>query len=276
MQKLRRLIQIAAIALSNGYIKGFMGNGLYQGPLKQLCLPGLNCYSCPGALGSCPIGALQAVISSRSFNFSFYVVGFLIAVGSLGGRLTCGFLCPFGFIQDLLYKIKCKKIKKPRFDTQLDFIRYGVLVIFVVLLPIVAVNFIGQGDPWFCKYLCPSGTLMAAIPQLIINHGLFSAAGWLFAIKAGILAALLLLSIKIYRPFCRYLCPLGAIYGLLNPVSLYRLKHLESSCTHCEGCKQACPMGLDPAATPNSPKCVRCGTCTKACKQKALLPTFGR
>jgi len=268
-------IQIAFTALTNGYIKGFMGKGLYQGPLKQICLPGLNCYSCPGALGACPIGALQAVISSRQFDFSFYAVGFLIAVGALGGRLACGFLCPFGLAQDLLYKMKLKKVKTPHFEKGPDILRYLVLLFLVVLLPLFAVNIVGQGDPWFCKYLCPSGTLMAAIPQLVINPSLFSAAGALFILKAVLLLAIIFLSIRIYRPFCRYLCPLGAIYGLFNPIALYHFNHIESACTHCGLCKEACPMGLDPACTPNSLKCVRCGACTRACKEKALLPAFG-
>lgn len=275
MKNPRLTIQIAFTALSNGYMKGFMGKGLYQGPLKQICLPGLNCYSCPGALGACPIGALQAVISSRQFDFSFYVVGFLIAVGALGGRLACGFLCPFGLVQDLLFKIKLKKFKTPPFEKQLDWLRYIVLLVLVLLLPTLAVNFIGQGDPWFCKYLCPSGTLMAAIPQLLINPALFSATGALFILKMGILLIILFLSIKIYRPFCRYLCPLGAIYGLFNPIALYHFNHVESACTACGACKNTCPMELDPAKTPNSPKCIRCGACTRACKEKALLPAFG-
>ncbi len=275
MKKFRLAVQIAFTALSNGYLKGFMGKGLYQGPLKQVCLPGLNCYSCPGALGACPIGSLQAVISSRQFDFSFYIVGFFMAAGALGGRLTCGFLCPFGLLQDLLYRVPLKKPMPLKLSRYWDLLRYGVLVLVVMILPVFAVNIIGQGDPWFCKVLCPSGTVMAALPQLLVNPELFSAVGGLFWFKLTTLITLLLLSLKIYRPFCRYLCPLGAIYGLFNPIALYHFKFIESACTHCGACAAACPMGLDPAKTPNSPKCVRCGDCTGACKQKALLPAFG-
>ena len=108
-------MQAAWALLTNGYLAGFLDGKIYQGPWKKLCVPGLNCYSCPGALGSCPIGALQAVLSSRNFQFAYYVVGFLLLIGALLGRFVCGFLCPFGWIQDLLHKIpfprKCKTFR---------------------------------------------------------------------------------------------------------------------------------------------------------------------
>ena len=264
----RHAVQLAFTALSNGYVKGFLGEGLYKGELKRLCLPGLNCHACPGALGACPIGALQAVISSRSFDVSFYVLGFLLIVGALAGRLVCGFLCPFGLVQDLLHRIPGKKIKRPPY--YLDILRYLVLFVPVLLLPAVAVNFIGQGEPWFCKWLCPSGTLMGGIPQLMINPGVLDAAGGIFVLKLGILLFILVLSIFVYRPFCRFLCPLGAIYGLFNRVSLYRYRLDASKCTGCKRCEAACKMNLRPTVQPNDSRCIRCGVCLSVCPEGAL------
>ena len=117
--------------------------------MKKFCVPGLNCYSCPGALGSCPIGSLQAVIAGRSFDFSFYVAGFLIMVGAVCGRFVCGWLCPFGLLQDLLHKIPVPlKLRKLPGDKWLKYLRYVVLVLFVVLLPLLVVDIVGQGKPW--------------------------------------------------------------------------------------------------------------------------------
>ncbi len=110
---LRLWVQICFTALTNGYATGFAKGKIYTGPGKKFCLPGLNCYSCPGALGSCPIDSLQAVLGDRNYNFAFYVIGFLILVGALAGRFVCGWLCPFGLVQNLLYKIPFpKKLKK--------------------------------------------------------------------------------------------------------------------------------------------------------------------
>lgn len=270
----RLMIQIAYAALSNGYIAGFAKGKIYQGPMKQVCLPGLNCYSCPGALGACPIGSLQSVLASRDYSFSFYVIGFLMAVGALCGRLVCGFLCPFGLVQDLLHKIplpRRMKIRRIPGEKAIGYLRYIILLVFVILLPSLAVNIIGQGDPWFCKYICPSGTLMGGIPLVVIGEGFREAAGALFDWKLLLLIFFALFSIVYYRPFCRFICPLGAIYGLANPISLYRYKLLKDRCTNCGACRRACKLGIDPMKTPNSPECIRCGECIRACPHKALI-----
>lgn len=113
---IRLMVQIGFTAITNGYLIGFTEGKIYKGSTKQICVPGLNCYSCPGAIGSCPIGSLQAVIGSKNFKFSFYIIGFLMIIGTTIGRFVCGWLCPFGLVQDFLYRIPSKKIKKIPFD----------------------------------------------------------------------------------------------------------------------------------------------------------------
>ena len=267
----RMLVQLAFTALTNGYAAGFAKGSIYKGPGKFICLPGLNCYSCPGALGSCPIGSLQAVIGSRSYRFSFYIAGFLLLFGALFGRLVCGWLCPFGLVQDLLYKIPfVKKLRRLPGDRWLKYLKYVILAGFVIVLPLTVLDLVGQGQPWFCKYICPSGTLFAGIPLIASNPPLRAALGWLFTWKAAILAALLLLSLLVYRPFCRYLCPLGAIYGLFNPAALYRFRIDKEKCTGCGACQKACKLDIPIHQTPNSPECIRCGDCRRACPHGAI------
>ena len=267
----RHVMQAAWALLTNGYLAGFLPGKIYQGPWKKLCVPGLNCYSCPGALGSCPIGALQAVLSSRNFQFAYYVVGFLLLIGALLGRFVCGFLCPFGWIQDLLHKIPFpRKCKTFRGDKLLRKVKYGILLIFVILLPLFLVDILGQGTPWFCKLICPAGMLEGGIPLVLLNQGLRSAIGWLYAWKGVILGCTVLLSIWIYRPFCKYLCPLGAIYSLFNPISIFRLRVDREKCTQCGACAKACGMHLNPVQTPNHPECIRCGACQNTCPSGAI------
>ncbi len=276
-KRLRLIVQVVFTALTNGYAQGFVQGRIFTGPTKAYCVPGLNCYSCPGALGACPIGSLQAVLGSRNYKMAFYVVGFLMVVGAVFGRFVCGWLCPFGLVQDLLYKIPfVKKLRKLPGDRWLKWLKYVLLVGFVIILPLFAVDIIGQGQPWFCEYICPSGTLLAGIPLLAANPALRAAAGWLFAWKLLILVVLVFLSILVYRPFCRYLCPLGAIYGLFNPIAFYRLKVDEHKCTHCGACRRACKLDIPVDKTPNSPECIRCGDCKRACPHGAICSTFSR
>ena len=275
-QHVRTLVQLAFAALTNGYAAGFAQGKIYRGPGKLVCVPGLNCYSCPGAVGSCPLGSLQAVLTGRTHKFPFYVLGFLLLFGALFGRLVCGWLCPFGLVQDLLHKIPfVKKLRRLPGERALRYLKYAVLVGFVIVLPLVVLDIVGQGQPWFCKYICPSGTLFAGIPLIASNPPLRAALGWLFTWKAAILLALVLLSIVLWRPFCRYLCPLGAIYGLFNPVAVYRFRIDEDRCTDCGACKAACKLDIDVRRTPNSAECVRCGACRRACPHGAIQ-TGGR
>lgn len=267
-QSLRLRIQIVAALVQNANFKGFFTGKIYKGDTKSVCVPGLNCYSCPGAVGACPIGSLQNFLSSRTFKFPYYVIGLLIFFGALLGRAVCGFLCPFGLIQELVHKIPFPKKKIGAFpgDKQLRYLKYAILLIFVIILPIIY-----KLTPTFCKYICPAGTLEGGLPIVLI-HGSDNGmqTGFLFGWKLGILILCLIACLFIYRPFCKYICPLGAIYGLLNPISLYRMHFDSSACTHCGACVHTCPMQVDPAAHPNSAECIRCGKCTEACPSHAL------
>jgi len=270
----RLLTQAAAAVGANAYIPGYIGGAIFKGPTKMLCFPGLNCYSCPGAFLSCPIGSLQAMLASAKYHFSLYVLGTLLLFGLIAGRWICGWLCPFGLIQDLLYKIPGKKLHVKKGLSRLQLLKYAVLLILVVMLPLLVLNDFGTGSPWFCKYLCPSGTVFAGVPLVASNESLQASVGLLFDWKIAAAIAILVLSVFLYRFFCRFLCPLGAVYGLLNKLSLYRMRVDGAQCTHCGACKDACKMDIDPVKTPNNAECIRCGGCVSACPACALSLGF--
>ena len=114
LAKYRTVIQIIATLLTNIHLPNFLKGVIYRGNFKKICVPGLNCYSCPAAAGSCPIGAYQAVVGSSKFKFSYYISGFLIFVGVMLGRVVCGFLCPYGLYQEILHKIPTKLLSTER------------------------------------------------------------------------------------------------------------------------------------------------------------------
>lgn len=274
LARFRGWIQAGATLLTNIHLPNFLKGGLYQGKGKAVCVPGLNCYSCPAASGACPIGAFQAVVGSSKFRFSYYITGFLILLGVLLGRVICGFLCPFGWFQELLHKIPTKKLSTKKLKP-LTYLKYAVLLVMVVLLPVLVTNQLGMGDPFFCKYLCPQGVLEGAIPLSLANAGIRAALGSLFTWKFIVLLTVIVLSIVFYRPFCKWLCPLGAFYALLNKVSLFQMQVDQSKCVSCGKCAKVCKMDVDVTKSPNHTECIRCGMCIRACPTDAVSFRYG-
>ena len=238
----RRLIQLAATILTNPHAANFLSGKLYRGELKNFCAPGLNCWSCPAAAFSCPIGALQTV-SGAGGKFSFYAAGVTLLIGLLLGRTICGFLCPFGLIQELLNKIPSPKIFLPR---RLTKVKYFLLIIFVLILPVAT----ELGEPTFCEYICPVGTLEAGLPLIATHEEFRGVLGNLFALKIFILIAVIVCCVLVY--------------------SLYQINFAADKCIGCGRCKNICPLELDPTKDFDSIECVRCERCKKICPTKAL------
>ncbi len=266
--KKRFSIQAVSTLLHNAHLRGFFTGRIYQGASKGVCVPGLNCYSCPGAVGACPIGSLQSFLGSRPVRLPYYVVGLLVFFGALLGRAVCGFLCPFGFLQELLHKIPFpKKLRGFRGERALRRLKYLILVLLVVLPLFFALT------PFFCKYLCPAGTL-AGVLLALADAAVRPLLGGLFAWKAAVLLALVVLSLMIWRPFCKYLCPLGAFYGVFNRFALWRGRVDADKCVRCGACAAACRMGVEPTENVNSAECIRCGDCVRACPTGAIRMGF--
>lgn len=265
----RGIVQAAATLLTNIHLPNFLKGAIYTGEGKAVCVPGLNCYSCPGAAGACPIGSFQAVIGSSKFNFSYYITGILILIGVLAGRLICGFLCPFGWFQELLHKIP-----SPKFSTRkvwpLRYLKYVILIAAVWLMGVFLVDQLGIAAPYFCKYLCPQGILEGAIPLSIASPEIRSALGSLFTWKLVLLATVVISSVFLYRPFCKWICPLGAFYSLFNKISFYRYRVDHDKCVSCGKCKRECKMDVDMSRQANALECIRCGECMKACPARAI------
>lgn len=259
----RRLIQVYAALLYNAQIKGFFTGKIYTGDTKKVCVPGLNCYSCPGAVGACPLGALQDSLAQSRTTAPAYIFGILILFGLLLGRIICGFLCPFGLIQELLYKIRTPKLRKSRFTRILSYFKYVLLVI------VIAIPIIYAGIPSFCKYICPAGTVEGAVSLLanIKNSDFYDMLGYLFTWKFCVLVAVVVASVFIYRFFCRFICPLGAIYSLFCKVSLLGVKLDKNKCIDCGLCIQGCKMDIKHVG---DHECIQCGECISVCPVQAI------
>jgi len=250
----RRIVQILSAIGINSNFSIFKNFGIYQGPFKRVCAPVLNCYACPLARFSCPIGSLQHFIGIR--KIPYYILGYIGTIGMFVGRSACGWLCPFGFIQELLYKIGNIKIRVGKWA---GYVKYIVLII---IIPVVYFT----TEPWFCK-ICPAGTLEGTIPIMIspMWEPLSQLISWRFYMKLSILVIFVISAILIKRPFCRFMCPLGAMWGLFNRISALKLKVEKHYCQECDICGEVCPMDIRIYKDPNHFDCIRCMRCVTAC-----------
>lgn len=229
-----------------------------------LTVPVLNCYACPLAQGACPIGILQQFLIVGMIPL--FMIGVIGAFGLIAGRFYCSHLCPFGLFQDLIGKLSKKKMRLPHWA---GYGKYASLVLLAIVLPLIL------REPFFCT-LCPAGTLEAGIPIvgnawlqskfgeadiLGASSSILTMTGWWFWLKVGILAGMILLTMKVSRPFCRMACPLGAILGLFNRISILAHPPRALAETGRGYYLKDCPVQIIHPEDVDSHNCIKCRHC---------------
>ena len=234
--------------------------------LHNVCSPVFHCYACPLATFACPIGVIAQF--SALHVIPFLALGTLFVFGGLLGTFICGWACPFGFLQDLIGKIKTPKLVLPRWTVN---IRYVVLVGLVVLVP----YFFGKNDPLFICRVCPAGALEGAVPHMVDQAASGKEVTWPSVAKISILVFFLIAMFFKHRPWCTVFCPLGAIFGLFNRISLFFVRFSGDKCQDCSICHTICKYGVKPNERVNDPRCIRCLECTR-CTALTFANVFKR
>jgi len=230
------------------------------GALHNICGPVFHCYACPLATFACPIGVIANF--SALHVFPFFALGMLAVVGGLFGAFVCGWACPFGFFQDVLGRIPTPRVKLPAWTGAS---RYVVLAAFVIIVPFL----FGENHPLHICMLCPAGALEGAAPQMARQAAAGEAVSWPNMGKIAIVVAIVTAMFFTYRPWCTLFCPLGAIFGLFNRISVFFLRFKPGECISCDACHSMCKVGVKPDRRANDPRCIRCLDCTD-CPTKAL------
>jgi len=254
---------------------------------KEICIPVLNCWGCPVASLSCPVGALGQMLALGLVPFM--VLGTFIIFGVTVGRLLCGWACPFGLLQELVGRQPFRRLRLPSFFACG---RYLALVFLVIIAALLWGDGTGDRPPrsvanhvFFCNS-CPAGALTAALPSdYILRVEVARASGepapalkgarvvWsriVGAWKFWIMVAIFALCVLFPRFFCRAICPVAAILGIFNRISFYRYRFSQEKCIDCKICQKVCPTRHDPSVSPNGPDCIRCLECREQCPTGAL------
>ena len=250
MSRLRRSTQILSLILVNLGIIGILETGV-------VC-PFFYCHGCPAAAFACPIGLLQN--HAALGPFPFYALGSLGLFAVVAGRFWCGWGCPFGTLQDLIVWVR----RRRRDYVSLGTFPWGRLV---VLAGALIAAWIAT-DTLFCK-ICPAGSLFGAIPHRFISPEL--SFGTFFYVHIGTLVIALVAFFLVGRFWCRYLCSLGGALGLLNRVSILKVKLDMDKCTQCGECLEVCPTNIEEVEDiGGSSDCIRCGRCIDVCPTDAI------
>ena len=249
----RQWVQLTAAVLTNSYVT--------QNITKGLPCPSLNCYACPTAAFACPIGSIQYFAGRH--KVPLYVLGVVSLIGLVIGRASCGWFCPFGWFQEWVHKLPVPKWRLPN---RFNWTRYVVLVVLVGIVPFLT------GEPWFSK-LCPAGTLEAALPVVWLYPDIQAQIGLMFWLKIVLLILFVAWMAVTLRPFCRWVCPLGALWSPFNAFSHFRLEVQQDQCIACNKCQAVCPVDIRVYEEPNSGACIRCLACVQTCPRQIISVT---
>ncbi|MEM2988591.1 MAG: 4Fe-4S binding protein [Candidatus Bathyarchaeia archaeon] len=290
-----RPIRLIVQALSFASISGLLFRALslevgpFPVPLPILANPGRPSMV-PGALE-----AMEALLSKAEAPLAALAVVFIL--GALIGRAFCGWVCPFGLLQDILRLLsKAKRRIAPRDHSFLSKLKYLILLASLLISASLALSY---GFGWGGAYRAALGPLasgpFSAIspvggkPQEILR-GAFAAAAdgrlgeWAMGLSRTALIGLALLAIAVYgglkvpRLWCRYLCPTGALMALFGRVSFLGIGRRPARCDRCASCEAACPMQVPILSLPwqrfNHQDCISCLECSDACPHGAIGPRF--
>lgn len=225
----------------------------------------------------CPFGGFETLftfIATGGFVPRILISSLILGLGVLLTVLVfrrgfCGYVCPFGFVQELMGKIRKKKVKVPEeVDKYGRFLKYLILLAILIGTTLTGVLVFRSFDPFMSFFHFGKGILWDYDATEFIGH----------LIPFIIMAVVLVGSIFIERFWCKYFCPLGAVMGIFNKLGLTKLKRNKKTCIDCKLCDKKCPVGLKISKinSMKSSECLNCNQCVNVCPKNSLSQNIGK
>ncbi|MBW9150723.1 4Fe-4S binding protein [Clostridium estertheticum] len=225
----------------------------------------------PSVHALCPYGALETFYSlvfggtflQKIFSGTMILLGITLVLAVIFRRGFCGLICPFGALQEF-FGIIGKKIFHKRFimpiaiDKPLRYLKYIVLVVTIYFAWKTAGLWMDPYDPWAAY-----GHLSAGYESLTTEY----------LVGTIVLVIILVGSLLYDRFFCKYLCPMGAVYGIVSKISPSKIVRDKDICINCNLCSKSCPMNIDVAEVDKviSTECISCQVCVLTCPKVGAL-----
>lgn len=225
----------------------------------------------PSIHALCPYGGLESLYQlfasgsfiSKIFQGTMILFAITLVLAIIFRRSFCGLICPFGAIQEFFGKLGQKLFKRKfiipmLIDAPLRYLKYIILIITIFYAWKTAGLWMAPYDPWSAFAHLPEG---------------FESVWKESAIGLILLGVTLVGSILYDRFFCKYLCPMGALYAIIGRVSPFRVERNENVCVQCGKCNKVCPMNIDVqhAKKVKSAECINCQSCILSCPKTGAL-----
>lgn len=220
----------------------------------------------------CPFGAIESLYSNVvhgtfvwKITFSSYILLFaVIVIGIIFGKGFCGWICPFGSLQEWIRMLGAKLTKRKKsllpaaVDEKMRYLKYGVVLLILIPTYITGRMVFENYDPFVAFFHFGKNITRHLMPGYII------------------LGVVIVFSLFIGRFWCRYFCPLGAVLGLINKISLFKIKRDSGTCTDCGLCDRKCPVDIPLANRDKikSAECIACLESEQACPEKGALLAY--